>query len=141
MKFLDLVKVYIRSGSGGAGSVSFRREKNIEFGGPDGGDGGNGGDVLLVADHNVASLLAFRDYPHRKAENGKHGSGKRRHGSNGTSEHVRVPVGTLVKDADGNILADLADSGSTWLAAAGGKGGKGKAKEIKVKLYDEIRNK
>ena len=126
--FVDECGLNVKGGDGGAGCVSFRREAHVDRGGPDGGDGGNGGDVLLVADHNVASLLAFRDYPHRKAENGKHGSGKRRHGSNGTSEHVRVPVGTLVRDADGNILADLADSGSTWLAAAGGKGGKGNSR-------------
>ena len=126
--FVDECGLNVKGGDGGAGCVSFRREAHVDRGGPDGGDGGNGGDVLLVADHNVASLLAFRDYPHRKAENGKHGSGKRRHGSNGTSEHVRVPVGTLVKDGDGNILADLADSGSTWLAAAGGKGGKGNSR-------------
>ena len=126
--FVDECGLNVKGGDGGAGCVSFRREAHVDRGGPDGGDGGNGGDVLLVADHNVASLLAFRDYPHRKAENGKHGSGKRRHGSNGTSEHVRVPVGTLVKDADGNILADLANSGSTWLAAAGGIGGKGNSR-------------
>ena len=126
--FVDECGLNVKGGDGGAGCVSFRREAHVDRGGPDGGDGGNGGDILLVADHNVASLLAFRDYPHRKAENGKHGSGKRRHGSNGTSEHVRVPVGTLVKDADGNILADLADSGSTWLAAAGGIGGKGNSR-------------
>ena len=126
--FVDECGLNVKGGDGGAGCVSFRREAHVDRGGPDGGDGGNGGDVLLVADHNVASLLAFRDYPHRKAENGKHGSGKRRHGSNGTSEHVRVPVGTLVKDPDGNILADLANSGSTWLAAAGGKGGKGNSR-------------
>ena len=126
--FVDECGLNVKGGDGGAGCVSFRREAHVDRGGPDGGDGGNGGDILLVADHNVASLLAFRDYPHRKAENGKHGSGKRRHGSNGTSEHVRVPVGTLVKDADGNILADLANSGSTWLAAAGGIGGKGNSR-------------
>ena len=126
--FVDECGLNVKGGDGGAGCVSFRREAHVDRGGPDGGDGGNGGDVLLIADHNVASLLAFRDYPHRKAENGKHGSGKRRHGSNGTSEHVRVPVGTLVKDADGNILADLANSGSTWLAAAGGIGGKGNSR-------------
>ena len=126
--FVDECGLNVKGGDGGAGCVSFRREAHVDRGGPDGGDGGNGGDVLLVADHNVASLLAFRDFPHRKAENGKHGSGKRRHGSNGTSERVRVPVGTLVKDADGNILADLANSGSTWLAAAGGMGGKGNSR-------------
>ena len=106
-------------------AVSFRREAHVDRGGPDGGDGGNGGDIWLVADHNVASLLAFRDYPHRKAQSGKHGSGKRRHGANGSSELVNVPVGTLVKDSAGSVLADLSSSGAKWLAAAGGRGGKG----------------
>ncbi|MEC7531022.1 MAG: Obg family GTPase CgtA [Actinomycetota bacterium] len=78
-----------------------------------------------MADHNVASLLAFRDYPHRKAQSGKHGSGKRRHGANGSSELVNVPVGTLVKDSAGSVLADLSWPGAKWLAAAGGRGGKG----------------
>ena len=123
--FVDECGLNGHAGDGGAGCVSFRREAHVDRGGPDGGDGGNGGDIWLVADHNVASLLAFRDYPHRKAQSGKHGSGKRRHGANGSSELVNVPVGTLVKDSAGSVLADLSSSGAKWLAAAGGRGGKG----------------
>ena len=123
--FVDECGLNVKAGDGGAGCVSFRREAHVDRGGPDGGDGGNGGDIWLVADHNVASLLAFRDYPHRKAESGMHGSGKRRHGANGSSESINVPVGTLVKDSDGNVLADLSSTGAKWLAAAGGRGGKG----------------
>ena len=126
--FVDECGLNVRAGDGGAGCVSFRREAHVDRGGPDGGDGGNGGDIWLVADHNVASLLAFRDYPHRKADSGKHGSGKRRHGANGSSESINVPVGTLVKDSDGNVLADLSSTGAKWLAAAGGRGGKGNAR-------------
>lgn len=123
--FVDECGLNVKAGDGGAGCVSFRREAHVDRGGPDGGDGGNGGDIWLVADHNVASLLAFRDYPHRKAQSGKHGSGKRRHGANGSSELVNVPVGTLVKDSAGSVLADLSSPGARWLAAAGGRGGKG----------------
>ena len=126
--FVDECGLNVKAGDGGAGCVSFRREAHVDRGGPDGGDGGNGGDIWLVADHNVASLLAFRDYPHRKADSGKHGSGKRRHGANGSSELINVPVGTLVKDSDGNLLADLSSTGAKWLAAAGGRGGKGNAR-------------
>ena len=126
--FVDECGLNVKAGDGGAGCVSFRREAHVDRGGPDGGDGGNGGDIWLVADHNVASLLAFRDYPHRKADSGKHGSGKRRHGGNGSSELINVPVGTLVKDSDGNVLADLSSAGAKWLAAAGGRGGKGNAR-------------
>ena len=123
--FVDECGLNVKAGDGGAGCVSFRREAHVDRGGPDGGDGGNGGDIWLVADHHVASSLAFRDYPHRKAQSGKHGSGKRRHGANGSSELVNVPVGTLVKDSSGSVLADLSSSGAKWLAAAGGRGGKG----------------
>ncbi len=126
--FVDECGLNVKAGDGGAGCVSFRREAHVDRGGPDGGDGGNGGDIWLVADHNVASLLAFRDYPHRKAESGKHGSGKRRHGANGNSLLVNVPVGTLVKDSFGNVLADLSSTGAKWLAAAGGRGGKGNSR-------------
>lgn len=126
--FVDECGLNVKGGDGGAGCVSFRREAHVDRGGPDGGDGGNGGDIWLVADHNIASLLAFRDYPHRKAASGNHGSGKRRHGANGKSEFVAVPVGTLIKDSTGNILADLSSSGAKWLAASGGRGGKGNSR-------------
>lgn len=118
----------MRGGDGGAGCVAFRREAHVPLGGPDGGDGGNGGDVWLRADRNVASLLAFRDHPHRRAENGTHGSGKRKHGHAGADLEVLVPVGTTVRDRDGEILADLTQHGDRWLAAQGGIGGKGNAR-------------
>src|SRR5206468_1369347 len=96
--------------------------------GPDGGDGGKGGDVWLVADHNVASLLAFQDHPHRRATSGVHGAGKKKHGSAGADLDVAVPVGTTIHDRDGNVLADLVHHGDRWLAAAGGRGGRGNAR-------------
>ncbi|HUQ64416.1 MAG TPA: GTPase ObgE [Acidimicrobiales bacterium] len=126
--FVDEAQLNVRGGDGGAGCVSFRREAHTPRGGPDGGDGGRGGDVWLVADPEVASLLAFRDHPHRKATNGTHGSGKARHGSNGDDKRVGVPVGTLVKDTDGRVVADLIGPGDSWLAAGGGRGGKGNAR-------------
>ena len=101
----------------------------VPKGGPDGGDGGKGGDVWLVADHNVASLLAFRDHPHRRADNGKHGSGQKKHGSSGADFEAKVPIGTTVKNfEDGTVLVDLAKHGDRWLAAAGGAGGRGNAR-------------
>ena len=131
--FVDECGLNVKAGNGGAGCVAFRREAHVDRGGPDGGDGGDGGDVWLVADHNVASLLAFRDFPHRKADNGRHGSGKKKHGANGASNEVTVPVGTIVKDVAGEILADLSTSGARWLAAAGGTGGKGNARFLSNK--------
>src|SRR5436305_2575847 len=126
--FVDLVQVNLRGGDGGAGAVSFRREAHVPKGGPDGGDGGTGGDVWLVADRNVASLLAFRDHPHRRATDGVHGQGKRKHGRNGEGINVAVPEGTIVKDADGVTLADLVHEGDRYLAAEGGRGGRGNAR-------------
>ena len=108
--------------------MSFRREAHVDRGGPDGGDGGGGGDVWLVADRNVASLLAFRDHPHRKARSGTHGSGKKRHGASGDELIVKVPVGTVVCSQDGEVLADLVHDGDRWLGARGGQGGKGNAR-------------
>ena len=126
--FVDLVQVNLRGGDGGAGSVSFRREAHVPKGGPDGGDGGSGGDVYLEADRNVASLLAYRDHPHRRAESGKHGSGNKRHGSSGSDLVVSVPEGTEVKTRDGELLADLVRHGDRYLAARGGRGGRGNAR-------------
>ena len=117
-----------RAGDGGAGCVSFRREAHVSRGGPDGGDGGTGGDVWLVATRNVASLLAFRDHPHRRAENGVHGQGKKKHGAAGADIDVPVPEGTQVKDRDGILLADLAHAGDRWRAVEGGRGGRGNAR-------------
>src|SRR3954471_4743413 len=126
--FVDLVQVNLRGGDGGAGAVSFRREAHVPKGGPDGGDGGSGGNVYLQADRNSASLLAFRDHPHRKAESGKHGSGNKRHGASGNDLVVTVPEGTQVKTRDGELLADLVRHGDRYLAAHGGQGGRGNAR-------------
>src|SRR5215218_8638274 len=127
-QFVDECQLNVRGGDGGAGCVSFRREGPVVLGGPNGGDGGDGGDVWLVADHNVASLLGFRDHPHRRAPSGTHGSGKQKHGSSGDDLVVKVPEGTTVTDFDGTLLADLTRHGDRFLAAAGGKGGKGNAR-------------
>ncbi len=126
--FVDEAQLNVRGGDGGAGSVSFRREAHVPRGGPDGGDGGKGGDLWLYADREVASLLAFRDRPHRRATSGAHGTGGARHGASGTDLRVMVPEGTIVKDADGNVLADLVREGDSWLAAHGGRGGRGNAR-------------
>jgi GTP-binding protein len=126
--FVDECALHVKAGDGGAGVVAFRREAHVPKGGPDGGDGGNGGDVWLVADRNVASLLGFRDHPHRRATNGVHGQGQRRHGRSGGDLIVPVPEGTIVKDADNVVLADLVAEGDRYLAAQGGRGGRGNAR-------------
>ncbi|MDZ7732531.1 MAG: GTPase ObgE [Acidimicrobiia bacterium] len=126
--FVDECQLNVRGGDGGAGAVSFRREAHVSRGGPDGGDGGSGGDVWLVADHDVASLIAFRDHPHRRAASGRHGSGKKRHGSRGDDLEIAVPEGTVVSDREGRFLADLVRHGDRYLAAAGGRGGRGNAR-------------
>jgi GTP-binding protein len=127
--FVDEAQLNVTAGDGGAGCVSFRREGPVAFGGPNGGDGGKGGDIWLVADRNVASLLAFKDHPHRKADNGVHGQGKDMHGKRGKDLEVQVPEGTVVTDLyTGELLADLANHGDRWMCAAGGRGGRGNAK-------------
>ena len=127
--FVDEAQLNVRGGDGGAGCVSFRREGPVAFGGPNGGDGGKGGDVWLVADRNVASLLAFRDHPHRRAANGVHGKGKDLHGRRGEDLIVPVPEGTIARDMyTGEILADLVNHGDRWMAASGGRGGRGNHK-------------
>ncbi len=131
--FVDECSLNVKGGDGGAGCVSFRREAHTPLGGPDGGDGGKGGDVWLVADHNTASLLAFRDHPHRKARSGVHGKGAKRHGAKGDDLVVPVPVGTQIMDWEGQPLADLVSHGDRWLAAAGGQGGKGNARFLSNK--------
>ena len=123
--FVDEAQLHAKAGDGGAGCVSFRREPFVPKGGPDGGDGGSGGDISLVADRNVASLLGFRDHPHRRAEDGTHGSGKRAHGHGGKDLVVAVPVGTVVRDPAGAVVADLSVEGHRWKAARGGRGGRG----------------
>ena len=126
--FVDSAQLHARAGDGGAGCVSFRREAHVAKGGPDGGDGGKGGDVWIVADHNQASLLGFRDHPFRRATDGQHGTSKRQHGSKGKDTIVVVPVGTIVYARDGEQLVDLAGAGDRWLAAEGGLGGQGNAR-------------
>jgi len=133
-QFVDECQLNVRGGDGGAGAVAFRREGPVALGGPNGGDGGKGGDIWLVADHNVASLLAFRDHPHRRAQNGVHGKGKDLHGRTGEDLVITVPEGTIVKDMyTGEVLAELLHHGDRWLAAAGGRGGRGNAKFLSNK--------
>ncbi len=126
--FVDESQIHVKAGNGGAGCSSFRREAHVSKGGPDGGDGGKGGDIWLVADRNVSSLLAFRDHPHREATSGKHGQGKNKHGAWGQDIEVFVPEGTIVHDRSGRVIADLSHQGARWLAAAGGRGGRGNAR-------------
>src|ERR1041384_1267459 len=128
MKFLDEAKVYIRSGDGGNGCVSFRREKFIEFGGPNGGDGGRGGAVIVTAVNGLNTLIDYRYQQHFTAQNGGGGMGKDRHGKNGKNITMRVPAGTQIYEEDGEtLLADLAEVGQTVTIARGGNGGFGNA--------------
>ncbi|GGB46518.1 GTPase Obg [Roseibium aquae] len=128
MKFLDQAKVYVRSGNGGAGSVSFRREKYIEFGGPDGGDGGRGGDVVIECVDGLNTLIDYRYKQHFKAETGIHGMGKNRTGADGADVVLKVPVGTQVLEEDNEtILADLTEVGQRIVLLKGGNGGFGNA--------------
>jgi len=128
MKFLDQCKVYVRSGAGGAGAVSFRREKFIPMGGPDGGDGGRGGDVWVEAVEGLNTLIDFRYQQHFRAATGGHGMGRDRHGANGADVVLRVPVGTEVLEEDREtLIADLSEAGARLRLAAGGNGGFGNA--------------
>ena len=129
MKFLDQAKIYVRSGRGGAGAVSFRREKYIEFGGPDGGDGGRGGDVILEAVENLNTLIDFRYQQHFKAEVGMHGMGRDRTGRSGNSITIKVPVGTQILAEDREtLIVDMLKAGQTHLLCRGGDGGRGNAR-------------
>jgi len=128
MKFLDEAKIYIRSGDGGNGCISFRREKFIEFGGPNGGDGGNGGDVVVTAVDGLNTLIDYRYQQHFKAGRGGNGMGKDRHGANGADAGLKVPVGTQIFEEDGEtLLADLTAVGDRVVLAKGGNGGFGNA--------------
>src|SRR6202790_592625 len=129
MKFLDEAKVYIRSGDGGNGCVSFRREKFIEYGGPNGGDGGNGGDVVAETVNGLNTLIDYRYQQHFMAKNGRGGMGKDRHGANGADLVLKVPVGTQIYEEDGEtLLADLTELGERVVLAHGGNGGFGNAR-------------
>ena len=126
MKFLDQVKIYIKAGNGGDGSASFRREKFIEYGGPDGGDGGNGGSVILKAEQNLNTLIDYRYQQHHKAKRGDNGSGQNRTGKSGTDLVLKVPLGTQVFEEDNKTLIyDFIKIGEEFIAASGGKGGLG----------------
>ena len=126
MKFLDQVKIYIKAGNGGDGSPSFRREKFIEFGGPDGGDGGKGGSVILRAEQNLNTLIDYRYQQHHKAQRGENGSGQNRTGKGGEDLILKVPLGTQVFEEDNKTLIyDFTKIGEEFVAANGGKGGLG----------------
>lgn len=127
--FVDECNINVQAGDGGAGCVAFRREAHVSRGGPDGGDGGDGGSIWFIADRNVASLLAFRDHPHRKGDSGKHGGGSNKHGARGKDVEVHVPVGTVVLNHDTHEpVADLLNHGDRWMAAQAGEGGRGNAR-------------
>ena len=126
MKFLDEAKIYIKSGDGGSGCISFRREKNVARGGPDGGDGGKGGNVIFKSFDNLNTLIDFRYKQHFLAKNGRNGSGKKRTGINGEDQIIKVPIGTQIFSEDKKFLyKDFKKNGETFLIAEGGKGGRG----------------
>ena len=126
MKFLDQAKIYIKAGNGGSGSASFRREKFVEFGGPDGGDGGTGGSVIVESDRNLNTLIDYRYAQHFKAQHGKPGSKRNRTGANGENLILKVPVGTQIYEEDNNTLIyDFTKANERFLVASGGKGGLG----------------
>ena len=124
--FIDEAKIYVKGGDGGKGCVSFRREKYVPRGGPDGGDGGDGGDVIISADRNLHTLIDLRYQQHYRADRGGHGEGSNKHGKDGGDCRIRVPVGTIIKDADTKlILEDLDEDGKVSIVAKGGRGGWG----------------
>lgn len=126
MRFIDEVKITVVSGHGGSGCASFRREKHVPFGGPDGGDGGNGGDVIFVADENINTLVHFRGIKTFKAQDGEDGHGGQRAGKSGENLIIRVPLGTLIKNhLNGALLADLTTQSQEFIIATGGRGGLG----------------
>ena len=128
MKFLDQAKIYVKAGDGGAGCVSFRREKFIEFGGPNGGDGGRGGDIVIECVQGLNTLIDFRFQQHFKARTGEHGMGKDRHGANSPAIVLKVPPGTEILDEDGETkVADLTEPGQRFVLCKGGNGGFGNA--------------
>jgi GTPase len=131
MKFVDEASLYVKAGDGGRGCVSFRREKFVPRGGPDGGDGGNGGNVVIVGKRSLVSLLDFKYKRHYKAENGKIGSGRNKTGRNGRDAYIYVPLGTLVQDEENvELLADIVQDGQTCVVAQGGRGGQGNARFV-----------
>lgn len=127
--FIDRAKIHVQAGSGGAGCVAFRREKYVPKGGPNGGDGGHGGDVIAVADRHIHTLLDFKYQTLFKAERGQHGLGANKTGKSGESLHIRMPIGTMIYDAEsGALVADLTKEGQEAIIAHGGRGGRGNAR-------------
>lgn len=126
--FYDYAKIYVKAGDGGNGCVAFRREKYVPMGGPSGGNGGRGGNVVFVADRNLHTLIDFHYRKHYKAERGEHGRGKNQHGKNGEDLIIRVPVGTIIRDINGEFTVDLKRHGQRFIAARGGRGGRGNAR-------------
>ena len=126
MKFLDQARIYIKAGNGGSGSASFRREKFVEYGGPDGGDGGDGGSIIVQSDRNLNTLIDFRYAQHFKAQHGKPGSKRNKTGANGEDLILKVPLGTQIYEEDNNTLIyDFTKNREKYLVASGGKGGLG----------------
>jgi len=126
MKFIDEVRITVSSGHGGPGAVTFRREKSVPFGGPDGGDGGTGGSVIFIADEGINTLISFRGKKVFAAEDGEPGAGRQLNGKDGEDQVLRVPVGTIIKNADtGAIIADLSEHDQSVVVAEGGNGGRG----------------
>ena len=126
--FHDRAHIHVEAGRGGDGGLSFRREKHVPKGGPDGGDGGRGGDVAVVVDPSLRDLSTFRRIKHVKAGRGGNGRGSKKHGADGEGEELRVPVGTQLFDAEGRLVADLKTTGGRFVAARGGQGGRGNAR-------------
>lgn len=127
--FVDIAKIYIRSGNGGNGAVSFRREKYVAYGGPDGGDGGDGGDVIFLVDDHMRTLLDFKYKKKHLAQNGENGGKSNMYGKDGEDLIIKIPPGTVIKDAETNkLICDLKEIGQSYIVARGGRGGKGNAK-------------
>jgi len=131
--FVDTARIYVKAGDGGNGAIAFRREKHVPRGGPAGGDGGRGGDVVVVADEGVRTLMDFRYQRHFKAERGENGRGKNQNGADGEDLIIRVPVGTLIYDEDGRLLADLTTHQQRVVVAKGGRGGRGNTRFASAK--------
>ncbi len=128
MDFVDQLKIYVLAGNGGNGCVSFRREKHVPRGGPNGGDGGKGGDIIIQVDERIHTLIDLRYHKHCRARRGEHGRGKDQHGKNAPPLIIKVPRGTMVKDMQGKLIRDMLDNSEQLIAAHGGRGGRGNAR-------------
>ena len=134
--FIDYVKIFVKSGNGGNGSMSFHREKYVQTGGPDGGNGGRGGNVVVTVDPDMRTLLDFHFQKHFTAEDGENGASNLRTGARGKDVEIRVPRGTIVKDAEtGGVIADMFEKDATKVILEGGRGGRGNASYASAKLH------